>query len=74
MVTQMVSVGEATGELDSMLTKVADYFEEEADTVVANMLTLLEPLMMVILGLLIGSIVIAMYLPMFKLIATLSGG
>ena len=74
MVTQMVDVGEATGELDSMLTKVADYFEEEADTVVANMLTLLEPLMMVILGFLVGSIVIAMYLPMFKLIATLSGG
>jgi len=73
MVTQMVSVGESTGELDSMLTKVADYFEEEADTVVANLLTLLEPIMMVVLGVLVGGIVIACYLPMFKLISTLSG-
>ena len=72
MVTQMVAVGESTGELDSMLTKVADYFEEEADTVVANLLTLLEPVMMVILGVLVGGIVIACYLPMFKLIQTLS--
>jgi len=72
MVTQMVSVGESTGELDSMLTKVADYYEEEADTVVANLLTLLEPVMMVILGILVGGIVIAMYMPMFKLIQTLS--
>ena len=74
MVTQMVSVGESTGELDSMLTKVADYYEEEADTVVANLLTLLEPIMMVILGILVGGIVIACYMPMFKLIQTLSGG
>jgi len=73
MVTQMVSVGESTGELDSMLTKVADYYEEEADTVVANLLTLLEPVIMIFLGLIVGSIVIAMYMPMFKLIATLSG-
>jgi len=72
MVTQMVSVGESTGELDSMLTKVADYFEEEADTVVANLLTLLEPILMVFLGVMVGGIVIAMYLPMFKLIQTLS--
>jgi type IV pilus assembly protein PilC len=72
MVTQMVSVGEATGELDSMLTKVADYYEEEADTVVANLLTLLEPVMMVFLGIVVGGIVIAMYWPMFELINTLS--
>ena len=72
MVTQMVAVGESTGEIDSMLTKVADYYEEEADTVVANLLTLLEPIMMVFLGVLVGGIVIAMYLPMFKLISTLS--
>jgi type IV pilus assembly protein PilC len=72
MVTQMISVGESTGELDSMLTKVADYYEEEADTVVANLLTLLEPVIMVILGVLVGGIVIACYLPMFKLISTLS--
>ena len=73
MVTQMVAVGESTGELDSMLTKVADYYEEESDTVVANLLTLLEPVMMVFLGILVGGIVIAMYLPMFKLIQTLAG-
>ena len=72
MVTQMVTVGESTGELDAMLTRVADYYEEEADTVVANLLTLLEPVMMVILGVLVGGIVIAMYMPMFKLIQTLS--
>jgi type IV pilus assembly protein PilC len=73
MVTQMVAVGETTGELDSMLTKVADYYEEEADTVVANLLTLLEPVIMVFLGIVVGGIVIAMYLPMFKLISQLSG-
>jgi len=72
MVTQMVSVGEATGELDSMLTRVADYYEEEADTVVANLLTLLEPLMVVVLGILVAIIVIAMYWPMFKLIGELA--
>ena len=72
MVIQMVSVGETTGELDSMLTKVADYFEDEADTVVANLLTLLEPAIMVFLGIIIGCIVISMYLPMFKLINTLA--
>ena len=73
IVVQMVAVGEATGEIDTMLTKIADYYEEEADTVVANMLTMLEPLMMVVLGILVGGIVIAMYLPMFKLIQNLSG-
>jgi type IV pilus assembly protein PilC len=73
MVTQMVDVGESTGELDSMLTKVADYYEEEADMVVANLLTLLEPVIIVFLGGVVGGIVIAMYLPMFKLISTLSG-
>ena len=73
MVTQMVKVGEDTGEIDSMLTKVADYYEEEADTVVANLLTLLEPAIMVILGVIVGGIVIACYMPMFKLINTLSG-
>ena len=72
MVTQMVDVGEATGEIDNMLTKVADYYEEEADTVVANLLTLLEPIMMVFLGIMVGGIVIAMYLPMFKMISAMS--
>lgn len=74
MVSQMISVGESTGELDSMLVKVADYYEEEVDVVVANLLTLLEPLLMVFLGVIVGGIVISMYLPLFKLIQVLSGG
>jgi type IV pilus assembly protein PilC len=74
MACQMVSVGESTGELDTMLVKVADYYEEEVDVVVANLLTILEPVMMVILGVVVGGIVIAVYLPMFKLIQVLSGG
>jgi type IV pilus assembly protein PilC len=74
MVTQMVSVGESTGELDTMLVKVADYYEEEVDLVVANLLTILEPFLMAFLGVVVGGIVISMYLPLFKLIQVLSGG
>jgi type IV pilus assembly protein PilC len=74
MVTQMVSIGESTGELDTMLVKVADYYEEEVDTVVANLLTILEPVLMVFLGVTVGGIVISIYLPLFKLIQVLSGG
>jgi type IV pilus assembly protein PilC len=74
MVVQMVSVGESTGEMDSMLVKVADFYEEEVDVVVANLLTILEPILMVFLGVIVGGIVIAMYLPLFKLIRVLSGG
>ncbi|MBN2241162.1 MAG: type II secretion system F family protein [Acidobacteria bacterium] len=74
MVTQMVSVGESTGEMDSMLVKVADFYEEEVDVVVANLLTILEPILMVFLGVVVGGIVVAMYLPLFKLIQVLSGG
>jgi type IV pilus assembly protein PilC len=74
MVVQMVSVGETSGELDNMLVKVADYYEDEVDTVVANLLTIMEPVMLVFLGVVVGGIVISMYMPMFKLIQTLSGG
>ena len=74
MVTQMVSVGESTGEMDSMLVKVADYYEEEADVTMANLLTALEPFLMVLLGVMVGGIVISMYLPLFKMIRVLSGG
>jgi type IV pilus assembly protein PilC len=74
MVTQMVSVGESTGEIDTMLVKVADYFEEEVDVTMANLLTILEPFLMVVLGVAVGGIVISMYLPLFKLIQVLSGG
>jgi len=67
MVTQMVSIGEESGALDGMLGKVADFFEEEVDEAVAALSSLMEPLIMVILGVLIGGLVIAMYLPIFKL-------
>jgi type IV pilus assembly protein PilC len=67
LVTQMVSIGEESGSLDAMLGKVADFFEEEVDEAVAALSSLMEPLIMVILGVLIGGLVIAMYLPIFKL-------
>lgn len=67
MVTQMVSIGEESGALDSMLSKVADFFEAEVDDAVDAMASLMEPIIMVILGILIGGMVVAMYLPIFKL-------
>jgi type IV pilus assembly protein PilC len=67
MVTQMVSIGEESGSLDAMLGKVADFFEEEVDEAVGALSSLMEPLIMVVLGVLIGGLVIAMYLPIFKL-------
>jgi type IV pilus assembly protein PilC len=72
MVTQMIGVGEATGALDTMLAKIADFYEEEVDTAVAGLLTLLEPIMIAFLGIIVGGIVIAMYLPIFDLISKLS--
>ncbi len=73
MVTQMINVGEATGALDNMLSKIADFYEEEVDTAVAGMLTLLEPIMIAFLGVVVGGIVIAMYLPIFDLISRMAG-
>ncbi|MRV73025.1 type II secretion system F family protein [Duganella sp. FT92W] len=67
MVTQMVAIGEESGALDSMLGKVADFYEEEVDEAVASLSSLMEPLIMVILGTIIGGLVVAMYLPIFKL-------
>lgn len=67
MVTQMVAIGEESGALDSMLSKVADFFEQEVDDAVEAMSSLMEPMIMVVLGTLIGGMVIAMYLPIFKL-------
>ncbi|HEV8132238.1 MAG TPA: type II secretion system F family protein [Acidobacteriota bacterium] len=72
MVVQMIGVGEQTGELDQMLTKIADYYDEEADVAIANFLTLLEPLLIVFLGVVVGGIVVSMYLPLFTMIAKLS--
>ncbi len=68
MVVQMIGVGEQTGALDVMLNKIADFYEDEVDAAVAGLLKLLEPVMIAILGVIIGGIVIAMYLPMFTLI------
>jgi len=67
MVIQMVAIGEASGTLEAMLNKLADYYEEEVDTVVENLSNLIEPVIMVILGVIVGGFVIAMYLPIFKL-------
>lgn len=72
MVTQMINVGETTGALDAMLSKIADFYEEEVDTAVAGLLTLLEPVMIAFLGVIVGGIVVAMYLPMFDLISKLA--
>ena len=67
MVIQMISVGESTGALDSMLSKIADFYEEEVDIAVVNLTSLLEPLLMVFLGVVIGGVVISMYLPIFNM-------
>jgi type IV pilus assembly protein PilC len=72
MVVQMIGVGEATGALDTMLSKIADFYEEEVDVAVAGLLTLLEPLMIAFLGGVVGGIVIAMYMPIFDLISKLT--
>jgi type IV pilus assembly protein PilC len=67
MVIQMISVGESTGALDSMLSKIADFYEEEVDVAVANLTSLLEPFLMIFLGVVIGGVVISMYLPIFSM-------
>ena len=74
MVAQMVGIGEQTGALDAMLGKIADFYEQEVDSAIANLLTLIEPALIGFLGVTIGSIVIAMYLPLFSLIGKLSSG
>jgi type IV pilus assembly protein PilC len=67
MVVQMISVGEATGALDAMLGKIADFYDEEVDQAVDNLTSLIEPFMLVFLGVTIGGLVVAMYLPIFKM-------
>jgi type IV pilus assembly protein PilC len=74
MVAQMIGIGEQTGALDAMLGKIADFYEQEVDSAIANLLTLIEPMLIGFLGVTIGSIVIAMYLPLFTLIGKLSQG
>jgi type IV pilus assembly protein PilC len=72
MVTQMIAVGEQTGAMDAMLQKIADFYEEEVDSAVKDLLTALEPIMIVFLGVVVGGVVISMYLPLFSLIGKLS--
>ena len=74
MVSQMIGVGEQTGAMDAMLGKIADFYEEEVDTAIADLLGLMEPVLIAFLGVTIGSIVISMYLPLFSLIGKLSSG
>jgi type IV pilus assembly protein PilC len=73
MVTQMIGVGEQTGAMDAMLQKIADFYEEEVDAAVKDLLAALEPAMIVFLGVVVGGVVISMYLPLFSLIGELSG-
>jgi len=67
MVVQMVQVGESTGALDSMLNKIADFYEEDVDNMVTNLTAMMEPMIMVFLGVVLGGLIVAMYLPIFKL-------
>jgi type IV pilus assembly protein PilC len=73
MVTQMIGVGEQTGAMDAMLSKIADFYEDEVDAAVKDMLTAIEPIMIVFLGVVVGGVVISMYLPLFSLIGKLAG-
>jgi len=73
MVTQMIGVGEQTGAMDAMLQKIADFYEDEVDAAVKDMLTAIEPIMIVVLGVVVGGVVISMYLPLFSLIGKLAG-
>ena len=72
MVSQMIGAGESTGELDTMLTKIAEFYEEEVDVAVAGLLTIMEPIIIAFLGIVVGGIVVSMYMPLFDLISQLS--
>jgi type IV pilus assembly protein PilC len=68
MVAQMVKIGEETGELEKMLGKIADFYEDEVDAAVGSLSSLVEPIMMIGVGIMVGIVIIAMYLPMFKML------
>ena len=72
MVSQMVRIGEETGELEKMLRKVADFYEAEVDAAIDALTSIIEPLMMIVVGAMVGVILIAMYLPMFKMLHLVS--
>ena len=69
MVSQMVKIGEETGELEKMLGKIADFYEDEVDTAIASLTAIIEPLMMIGVGAMVGVIIISMYMPMFKMLS-----
>jgi type IV pilus assembly protein PilC len=69
MVSQMVKIGEETGELEKMLGKIADFYEDEVDAAIQSLTSIIEPLMMILVGIMVGIIVIAMYLPMFRMLS-----
>jgi type IV pilus assembly protein PilC len=73
MVVQMIAVGEQTGALDEMLTKIADFYDDEVDAAVEQLTSVIEPAMIVIMGVVVGGMLVAMYLPMFKLVTVISG-
>ena len=73
MVTQMIGVGEATGAMDAMLQKIADFYEEEVDNATKDMLAMLEPVIIALLGVMVGGIVISLYMPLFAMIGKLAG-
>jgi type IV pilus assembly protein PilC len=73
MVVQMINVGEQTGGLDEMLGKIADFYDEEVDAAVSALLSALEPLMIVVLGVVVGGMIVAMYLPIFDMVGTVQG-
>ena len=74
MVVQMIGVGESTGAMDTMLQKIADFYEDEVEVAVTSMTKLLEPLMMVFIGGIVGTVMIAMYLPIFEVAGNMKGG
>ena len=74
MAIQMTAIGEESGALDDMLTRIADFYDSEVDTAVDALTSLIEPVMIVFMGAVVGGMVIAMYLPMFKLINVVAGG
>jgi type IV pilus assembly protein PilC len=73
MVVQMIGVGEQTGAMDQMLQKIADFYEEEVDAAVSGLTSLIEPVMMAFLGVVVGGLIVAMYLPIFGLAGNISG-
>ena len=74
MVAQMMRIGEESGELQKMLDKIADFYEDEVDAAIASLTTIIEPMMMIFVGAIVGVIVISMYLPMFRMYSLISKG